>query len=110
MTDTPTSTPTAPAAPAPVDPAPINPTTPAEARARIDQLDRATRNGANAGSRAALPSTRNISGSRALADQADEVKDAIAGTTPEPNLIETVGPGQLNSRAISPLPLRCSAT
>ena len=37
----------------------------------------------------------------ALADQADEVKDAIAGTTPEPNLIETVSPGQLNSRDLA---------
>ena len=38
---------------------------------------------------------------QAIADQADEVKDAIAGTTPEPNLIETVSPGQLNSRDLA---------
>ena len=37
-----------------------------------------------------------------LADQADPVSDAINNnTTPEPNLIETVGPGQLNSRDLA---------
>jgi hypothetical protein len=33
-----------------------------------------------------------------LAAGADEVKDAIDGATPQPFLIETVGPGELSTR------------
>jgi hypothetical protein len=112
MTDT-------PAAPAPVDPwsmtpdqataalavmdaklhppPPINPTTPSEARARIDQLtsDKTWAARWVAGHSAEAKEYARLS---ELANQADEVADAIAGTTPTPNLIETIGPGELNSR------------
>ena len=100
MTDTPTSAPSAPAAPAPVDPAPINPTTPHEARVRIDALT-SNKEWGKRWLEGGIAEHKEYQRLSALADQADEVKDAIAGTTPEPNLIETVSPGQLNSRDLA---------
>ena len=67
-----------------------------------------TRSGAHVGSRAACAERREYQRLTELADQADEVKDAIAGTTPEPNLIETVGPGELSTRDRAS-PSRCFA-
>ena len=100
MTDTPTSAPSAPAAPAPVDPAPINPTTPHEARVRIDALT-SNKEWGKRWLEGGIAEHKEYQRLSALADQADEVKDAIAGTTPEPNLIETVSPGQFNSRDLA---------
>ena len=100
MTDTPTSAPTAPAAPARVDPAPINPTTPHEARARIDALTDNKEWGARwlAGGIAEHKEYQRLS---ELADQADEVKDAIAGAAPEAPLIQTLGPDELSTRNLA---------
>ena len=79
---------------------PLNPTTPSEARARLDALVSDKHWGANwvAGHRAEAAEYARLS---ELANQADEVKDAIAGTTPEPNLIETLGPNELSTRNLA---------
>ena len=79
-------------------PAALDPTTPAEAAARLQSLVRQSRVGQNACSQAILPRGRNLPGLVELADQADKVQDAINNNTPEPFAIETLGPGELNSR------------
>ena len=82
-------------------PPPINPTTPAEARARLDALISDKQWGANwvAGHRAEANEYARLS---ELANQADPVSDAINNnTTPEPNLIETLGPNELSTRNLA---------
>jgi hypothetical protein len=78
-------------------PAPLAPTTPAEARARLNELTSNKEWGARliAGH---VEERREFARLTELANQADEVKDAIDGTTPQPHLIETVGPGELSTR------------
>ena len=79
-------------------PPPINPTTPSEARQRIEALVSDKQWGANwvAGHRAEADEYARLS---ELANQADPVSDAINNnTTPEPNLIETLGPNELSTR------------
>ena len=58
----------------------------------------ATRSGAHACSRAAWKSGGEFERLTELAAGADDTADAINNTTPEPFQIETVGPGELNSR------------
>jgi hypothetical protein len=113
-----------PAAPAPVDPwsmtpdqatatlaqmqidahppAPLNPTTPQDARRRLDELTSNKEWGARwvAGGIAEGKEYARLS---ELANQADEVKDAINNTTPESQSfsIETTTPGQLNRRDLA---------
>ena len=100
MTDTPTSAPTAPAAPAPVDPAPLAPATPAEARARIDSLT-SNKEWSARWLAGGIPEHRQYQQLAELADGLDEVSEAIAGTTPEPNLIQTLGPNELSTRNLA---------
>ena len=79
-------------------PPPLNPTTPSEARQRLDALISNKQWAANWIAGGIVPRPRNMPGSAELADQADQVTDAISNdTTPEPNLIETVGPDQLST-------------
>jgi hypothetical protein len=82
-------------------PPPINPTTPQDARRRLDELTSNKEWGARwlAGHSAEGAEYKRLS---ELANQADEVKDAIEGTLPEqPFAIETLGPGQLNRRDLA---------
>jgi hypothetical protein len=78
-------------------PAPLVPTTPAEARARLNALTSNKEWGARlvAGH---IEEGREFARLSELADQADQVTDAINNTTPESFAIETIGPGELNSR------------
>jgi hypothetical protein len=83
-------------------PPPINPTTPQDARRRLDELTSNKEWGARwlAGHSAEGAEYKRLS---ELADQADEVKDAINNTTPESQSfsIETTTPGQLNRRDLA---------
>jgi hypothetical protein len=81
-------------------PAPLDPTTPQDARRRLDALTSNKEWGARwvAGGMAERKEYERLS---ELANQTDEVKQAIAGTTPEPNLIETVGPNEISSRDLA---------
>ena len=82
-------------------PAPLNPTTPADARRRLDALISDKQWAANwtAGHRAEAAEYARLS---ELAGQADPVSDAINNnTTPEPNLIETLGPNELSTRNLA---------
>jgi hypothetical protein len=78
-------------------PPPLVPSTAAEANARLQTLTSNKEWGARllAGG---MEERREFQRLTELAADADEVKDAIAGTTLEPFAIETIGPGELNSR------------
>jgi hypothetical protein len=83
-------------------PAPLNPTTPRDARRRLDELTSNKEWGARwlAGHSAEGAEYKRLS---ELANQADEVKDAINNTTPESQSfsIETTTAGQLNRRDLA---------
>jgi hypothetical protein len=77
--------------------APLSPTTASEARARLTELTNNREWGARllAGHIEERQEWQRLT---ELAAGADEVKDAIDGTTPQPHLIQTVGPGELSTR------------
>jgi hypothetical protein len=78
-------------------PAPLVPSTASEAQARLQTLT----GNAEWGKRlleGGIEERAEFRRLTELAAGADEVKDAIEGTTPAPFLIETVGPGELSSR------------
>jgi hypothetical protein len=76
---------------------PLVPSTASEAQARLQTLT----GNAEWGKRLLAGHTeerREFERLTGLAAGADNIADAIAGTTPQPFAIETVGPGELNSR------------
>ena len=82
-------------------PPPLNPSTPQDARRRLDALISDKQWAANwtAGHRAEAAEYARLS---ELADQADPVSDAINNnTTPEPNLIQTLGPNELSTQNLA---------
>jgi hypothetical protein len=81
-------------------PPPINPENAQDARRRLDELTNNKEWGARwiAGGIAEAKEYQRLS---ELANQADQVKNAIAGETPAPTLIETVGPNELSTRDLA---------
>jgi hypothetical protein len=77
-------------------PLPLNPTTASEAQARLQTLTASAEWGKRllAGG---IEERREFAQLTELAAGADNTADAIAGTTPEPFAIQTVGPNELNS-------------
>jgi hypothetical protein len=79
-------------------PAPLDPTTPQDARRGSPTIDKEWSKRWVEGGIAERKEYARLS---ELANQADEVKQAIAGTTPEPNLIQTLGPNELSARNLA---------
>jgi hypothetical protein len=78
-------------------PAPLSPTTAAEANARLQTLT-ANKEWGQRLLAGGMEERREFQRLTQLAAGTDEVKDAIDGATPESFTIETIGPGELNSR------------